>query len=97
MSARASGCAGTRSANAVEPGACQERHRASGARASAPGVERPGPEARGERCARSIEAASASPRRASATWTMSGLKRGRSFAAKIAATARSLVASAPRP
>ena len=61
--------------------------------ASAPRARtRPPAAGRGRRDAPSLAAASTS-----GTCTISGLKRGRPLAAKMAATARPLVASAPRP
>ena len=81
----------------VEPGRRQQRDRRV-LRARQHQRERSRPEARGELVGRRRSSApGASPRPASSTWLISGLNCGRPLASKIAATARSLVASPPRP
>ena len=81
----------------VEAGRRQQRDRRV-LRARQHEGERSRPEARGELVGRrrsSCTSRCASP--ASSTWLISGLNCGRPLASKIAATARSLVASPPRP
>lgn len=60
-------------------------------------VNGPGQKRSINRSARSSSRARRRACAASSTWTIKGLKLGRPLAAKIAATARSLPASAPRP
>ena len=92
----ATGCPGTRSAMVSSPAVVRSATGHSGALAST-SVRAPGQNASASRRPTSVRRASRDAASMPATCTISGLKCGRPLAAKIAATARPLVASAPRP
>jgi hypothetical protein len=96
MSARGKGCAGTRSARLSSPALASSDTGQSGARGST-SVSGSGQKRSASIDARSSKTTSRRAAAASMTWMMSGLNCGLAFAAKIAATATSFVASAPRP
>ena len=95
-SACATGCAGARSATVSSP-ALASNERPLSARRGNTRLSGPGQKRRAAMRARSSNTASLSASASSGTWTISGLKCGRPFAAKIRATAVSLVASPPSP
>ena len=83
----ATGWAGARTATVSSPALASRRHSGTGAPRQNQG-QRPGPEpGRRTSCARSSNPASFSASASPGTCTISGLKRGRPFAAKMAATA----------
>jgi len=95
-SRRATGCAGTRMARLSSPALASsdtgQLSRRGRTRVSGPGQNRAA-----SRSARASSLTSDDATAASGRCTISGLKLGRPFTAKIAATARSFVASAPSP
>ena len=92
----ATGCAGARSATVSSP-ALASSERPLSARRGSTRLSGPGQKWRAARRPRSSNSASASASARPGTCTISGLKRGRSLAAKMRATASSLVASPPSP
>ena len=90
------GCAGTRTASVSRP-ALQSSEIEAPLRRGSTSVRGPGQKCRASSRARASNLTALAAASAACQCTMSGLKRGRPFAAKIAATARSLRASAPRP
>ena len=93
----ATACAGTLHRDGVETRRWRVRRCRRRAAAASTRVSAPGQNAAANWRRAVAELARAVPPPASGTCTISGLKRGRPLAAKIAATARPLVASAPRP
>ncbi len=87
---------GTRTARVSSPALHSSETRQPGARGNTR-LSGPGQNAAASAQARSSKATSRAAASASATCTISGLKLGRPLASKMAATARSLLASAPRP
>ncbi len=89
-------CAGTRIATLSNP-AVASREILQSRRRGSTSVSGPGQKARATVCAFGDSSAYCAALAMFATCTIRGLKLGRPLAAKIAATARSLVASPPRP
>ncbi len=94
--ASATGCAGARRPTVGPPALTSGDSGQSGARGRT-SVKGPGQNRIAKRSARSFQTTSARAGARLSMWTISGLKRGRPLAAKIAATAASLVATPPSP